>query len=166
MDNIGEILFFILIFILSGLSSYFENKKKRNAKKTHKAKDKPARREKAKDILEEILGYKTETPKQTYTPPVDENKEQTWNPENDFKEKESNKVQVTETTEFVNPEIFEKELEHKAEKDFSSSAYMQFADEKTEHYREKLISKMKNPETLREIILFSEIFGKPKALRR
>ncbi len=165
-NNILEILFFLLIFILSGLSSYFEKKKKGKLKHQGKTKPDSTGKENAKDILEQILGYVPEKPepRKIELPPKEKG---TWNPEEEFNTKSDSKIEESTPTEFINAEVEEPELEMKIAHDFKNEYSGFQSKEKFEsQYRNRILEKIKEPESLRELILFSEILGKPKALRR
>ena len=95
----------------------------------------------------------------------------TWNPEDDFKEEKEFQgfahekssdplaekyTPKTETSEFKKPALLE-------DIDFGDSSYVQ---ENQTSFSRELIKKLKEPATLKEAILLSEIISKPKALRR
>ncbi len=169
MDNIYEILFFLLIFILSGLSSYFENKKK---KKAGGAKKKaPAKQQKntAADILEQILGYKAESPHKPVPPVATENAEiETWIPEEEYEKEPEKFAELPETIRPARDKSTTPDYEYEKPKIKVAREENKSDSERrlTYDYRKNILEKLKNPETVREMVLISEILGKPKALRR
>ncbi len=160
MDNLYEILFFIFIFILSGLSSYFEKKKKSGQAK----KKAPAQPQKApsQDILEQILGYKQTEPEPTAGTEITET--ETWNPEEEFDTSYEETVEPyrpgkeTETVRQT-PPVEAQLVSGSNEEKYKTITGLQTG------YRKNIVEKLRNPETLREMVLVSEILGKPKALR-
>ena len=169
MDNLYEILFFLLIFILSGLSSYFENKKKRKAGNVKKKVPAKLQKDSARDILEQILGYKTESPPKPAPPVnVDNSEFKSWNPEEEF---EREPERYTETLKALQPEktndtVQKSESGKPKFESVHKESKSDISIELQSDYRKNILEKLKNPETLREMVLISEILGKPKALRR
>jgi hypothetical protein len=189
MDNLFEILIYLII-IISFLSSIFKKKQQPQKKppvqqpqredyyqteQTEVSIPQPQRKEEY-DILreledffkvgEESAGIKLPKPQETYAenaPTVEEHAStESWQEdtvsENVRNEWERKQEEVSKRISRINPELekqaamFESSLDRK-ENVFSGIAL-------------SVRSKLTHPETLKEYIIFSEILGKPKALRR
>jgi len=188
MDNLFEILIYVII-IISFLSSIFKKKKQQQQKppvrqpqqedyyQTEQAEvSAPASQSKEEyDILKELevffkvgteptkqeIPIPQEQPKRMtqieehtrtdswQTPTTSEHLADVWERK---KEEVSKRVARVDSSVEKKAAMFEESLERK-ESVYSSVAL-------------SVKSKMKNPSTLKEYIIFSEILGKPKALRR
>lgn len=184
MDNFFEILIYLII-IISFLSSIFKKKKQQQQrpvpkpqKEEHAQAEVTAAQTRPKeeyDILKEIEDFfkvgdvSTEQKEhysvaqpETVTSAGETTRAESWHEETKSEhivdEWEHKKSEVKRIVESVDSGIekkaalFEKSLDRKV------SEYTALA--------ELIGSKFKNPTTLKEYIIFSEILGKPKALRR
>ncbi|AFN75696.1 hypothetical protein MROS_2466 [Melioribacter roseus P3M-2] len=142
MDSLFEILI-MLFLIYSVVSSIFAARKKSESSDEGEENSSP---ESSPDLLEDLFGIKT--PQQTQN-------ENTisWNPEKEFDNyKESVKTAQTKI-----------ETEFKSPVKKVNEAYQK---KKVRTKADSIRMKMKNPQTLRELYLISEILNKPKAFRR
>jgi len=186
MDNLFEILIYVII-IISFLSSIFKKKKQQQQQQPPVRQPQqeeysqanvstpPSQPKEEYDILKELeVFFKvgTETTKQEIPIPQEQPKRMTQIEEHTRtdswrtpttsehladvwerkKEEVSKRVARVDSSVEKKAAMFEESLERK-ESVYSSIAL-------------SVKSKMKNPSTLKEYIIFSEILGKPKALRR
>ena len=186
MDNLFEYLF-ILFIIISFFSSYFDKKKKAQQKKKAREKGQvnniPAakQRQPQRDILEELFGIKQNPPPHPIPQPekktevadqsldismgMEDNK--TWNPEDEFKDVIPMKAEGMIEKAGTDLE-FEDSIKLNAALEKSASEEMQpyYIVEAPNAYESDLKERLRNPRTVREFIIVSELLGKPKALRR
>lgn len=191
MDNNIEILFFILFVAFSILSSILDKKKKqkrkeqtKNIPKSGQVKTKPeAKNEKTpEELLREMFGLPTmedQTKPQQNDAYSERSKEyyeesSTWNPEQDFKsyDEQFSKPEVnvnsreeakSKYSNFIGKDFktptAEDEIHKLTEDLFSVKA-------KAKKYsRSKLINQIKDPNSLKDYIVVSEILQKPISLR-
>ena len=195
MDNLFELLI-LLVFILSGLNSLFGNKKKRRkqmeeAQKNENTKPKYDPPEKKKfpgdetDLLEELFGIKKdkkEAPDPFEEPAVKKQtnyendyrnyqhyeNEQSWNPEDDFKDASETKNYEMKKRQSIFEQI--------SKIDFDKKSPAKPALEKIKIIEDKvltskntkaleLIEILKNKKSVKNSFLIAEILGKPKAHR-
>lgn len=167
MDSFFDYII-ILIIIISLLNSIFGKKKKTEQKKTEDE-VRPASQKKkqdAVDILEQMFGIPSEKTEPEYYGETN-NDQQTWNPEAEFSkseeepvveilQKEPSKFERLQATEFT-PLVKNRRLELLYNENAKSI--------KRNRRREEIINRLRNPKTIRDYILVSEILGKPKALK-
>ncbi len=144
--------------------------------------------ESAKDVLEEMFGLKfpdqeeekqTKIPSDTETSVLDpaENNETTWRPEEEFEDSLGIETIRYEDRSEEKPSYQEEmeELERKAERakhtlselpDKIEVVEVSGASKESKLLAAKIKRTIREPETLREYILVSELLNKPKALRR
>ncbi len=185
MDNVFEILIYLII-IISFLSSIFKKKKQQQQKppvrqpqqEEHYQNEASVPQTQSKeeyDILKELEDFfkvgneQTErrvpsSPQQTESLPSAEEhtKSEDWKTptvsEHYVDQWERKKTEVKKIISSVDASIEKKAALFEESLDRKESVYSSIAL--------SVKSKMKNPSTLKEYIIFSEILGKPKALRR
>lgn len=182
MDNVFEILIYLII-IISFLSSIFKKKQQQQKKppvqKPHteqvKVSAPQSEREEDYDILRELEDFfkvgdesvtqKVPVPQQPSesVPTLEEHtKSETWqtptSSEHVIDDWERKKSEVKKIIAGVDSSIEKKAAMFEESLEKHESAYSSIAL--------SVKSKMKKPSTLKEYIIFSEILGKPKALRR
>jgi len=184
MDNLFEYLF-ILFIIISFLSSYFDKKKKAQRKKNASGRTQvniPAAKQQQpqRDILEELFGVK-QNPVPPQMPQLKENAEvinktltdlgaqenKTWNPEDEFKDvtlspSENVMENIKKKMEQEDAPMTYSSLEKSAAKEMKMYRKIEVPN----LYESDIKARLKEPKTLKEFIIVSELLGKPKALRR
>lgn len=187
MDNIIEIIVFFFV-IYSILGSLFGKKKKqqKTSPSERSAPDIPRQtrrvpqtgipqRPSSQDILEELFGLKIPKPEEADPYSRPENQEnleyQSWDPEKDFKKK----VEEKEKYEYRN-----------IEKEYADVNYDKISTlEKTKKRQKPVIKKqepltpvtlnkrtveirqkLRDPQSIRDLFIISEIINKPRALRK
>lgn len=185
MDNIFEIIIFFFV-IYSVLGSLFGKKKKqKNQQQQQQRKTAPASASRvpqtsaptkpsSQDILEELFGMKLpkteEDPIYTGRDQDDNLEHQSWDPQKDFEKK----VEQKEKYEYRNiekkiPDInYDKlaALEIERKKINSAKSVLAYTEKKKVDKRTKEIKdKLRDPKTIRDLYLISEILNKPKALK-
>lgn len=184
MDNIIELLVFFFV-IYSIIGSIFRKKKKQQRQQQkrpvqyrERSDNKipiPKQQQTSKDILEELFGFKTPQPETEPTSPrsqkYEENLEyKSWDPGKEFdkkvKEREGFEYRDIEKTV---PDInYDKLSAFGTAKKISKNSSITY-EYKTSKFSSKktleLKSKLRNPETFRDLFIISEIINKPKALR-
>lgn len=152
MDDLGNILY-ILIFVIISLLSAMKDKKKKKEKKQKQQAPKPAttpkpvaskpepvkpKKEKSPlELLEEMFNDMEKEPEPVYTPPVFEEKPK---PEPVVVQKQSPEIDLPKKKSYI----------RKSENSI---------------YKNRIREKLKNPDTIKDLIVTSEILGKPKALQ-
>ncbi|MDQ7816048.1 MAG: hypothetical protein RDU14_03420 [Melioribacteraceae bacterium] len=186
MDNIIEIIIFFFV-IYSVLGSLF-GKKKRQNKQPQQQKRKPAptysrrvpetsvpKKPSSQDILEELFGMKlprTEENSGYSDKRQDDNLEyQSWDPQKDFEKKVAQKEKYGyRNIEKKIPDInYDKitALENAQKKINSAKSVLAYTEKKKIDKRTSEIKKkLRDPRTIRDLYLISEILNKPKALRQ
>ncbi len=139
MDSLFEILI-ILFLIYSVVSSIFAAREKQENSSTGEENSPPP------DLFEDLFGSKM--PQKTQ----DEDTF-TWNPEEEFIN-----VKKSESTSAIQKETVAKTPIKKLKETYHEKTTINKAD--------SIRKKMKNPRTMRELFLISEILNKPKAFRR
>jgi hypothetical protein len=188
MDNLFEIIIFFFV-IYSVLGSLFGKKKQQNTQKQnqqHRRKPSPTysrkvpetsvpKKPSSQDILEELFGMKLpKTEKDTGYSERSSNDNleyMSWDPQKDFEKK----VEQKEKYEYRNiekkiPDInYDKiaalEVEQKRIKS-AQSVYAYTAKKKIDRRTSEIKNKLRDPRTIRDLYLISEILNKPKALRQ
>ncbi|MGK9368978.1 hypothetical protein ACSSWA_08745 [Melioribacter sp. Ez-97] len=139
MDSLFEIL--IMLFLINSVVSsiFAARKKSETSNKGEESSSSP-------DLLEDLFGIKL--PQQTQNEDTI-----SWDPEKEFDDyKEPVKAtQTKKETEFINPV-----------KKVNGTYQKKTVRTKADSIRKK----MKNPQTIRELYIISEILNKPKAFRR
>jgi hypothetical protein len=193
MEEYFQILIWLFI-IFSFLSSFFRKKKQRQSQQQQQ--EPPPRREPSRDvstpqnrtkaepgedydILKEIESL-FKTPQQTGEPKVKGREAEEVEIPHGYFEVESDKPSLDEPV-YVPPRSIENQWDKKrrmmeeSKKRLDAKVLNTAAEfekrlkrKKIEDskYRKSLMGKMKHPETLKEYIIFSEILGKPKSMRR
>ena len=169
MDSFFDYII-ILIIIISLLNSIFGKKKKPEQKKTE-GEIRPESQKKKQDsvdILEQLFGIPSEKKEPEYYGEKDKEIE-TWNPEAEFNKTDVKPPPVVETL-TKEPSRFERlqsvEFTPLKENRHTDLLYTEKAKIiKRNIRREEIINRLKNPKTIRDYILVSEILGKPKALK-
>ena len=165
MDNFFDYII-IFIIIISLLNSIFGKKKKQEQQKEEGNVEPASQKKKqdAVDILEQMFGIPTEKKEPEYYGETD-NDSQSWDPAAEFGEAE--KVPAVETTKKESTRF---ERMQSAEftpldknKDYSVLETDVKKSTKSNKRKREIISKLRNPKTIRDYILVSEILGKPKA---
>lgn len=187
MDNIIEIIVFFFV-IYSILSSLFGKKKKQQKAQPSDTTvpdiPQPTRRvpqtgipqrPSSQDILEELFGLKIPKPEEADPYSRPENQEnleyQSWDPEKDFKKK----VEEKEKYEYRN---IEKEY---ADVNYDRITTLEKSKKRlkpavTKHKPNTMVSlnkrtveikqKLRDPQSIRDLFIISEIINKPRALRK
>jgi hypothetical protein len=190
MDNIIEIIvtFFVIYSILGGLFGKKKKPQPQQQKQQQRQRPKPVQyrqqsdkelqlpqKPKAQDILEELFGLKLPKTEDEYsysTKRSDDNLEyQSWDPQREFEKK----VETKERFEYRNiekvvPDVdYDKlgSLETERKKVKISDTSKIYEQRKSFSKRTLDIkTKLKDPQTFRELYIISEIINKPKALKR
>lgn len=183
MDNVFEILIYVII-IISFLSSIFKKKKQQKQKppvqeveysqaEVSVPKTQPKEEYDVLKELEDFFKVGDEPtkqqipvpvpPKQTKIPNMEEHvRTDSWHAKTESEhyvdEWERRKSEVKKIISSVDSSIEKKAAMFEASLDKKDTTFSSIAL--------AVKSKMKNPSTLKEYIIFSEILGKPKALRR
>ncbi len=186
MDNVFEILIYLII-IISFLSSIFKKKQKpqqrsqqRSQRENYEQKDVATSKTEQKeeyDVLKEIEDFfkvGTENYEQGQQVPVEQE-----STESDYRIEGKQKTEAIPSTSAT--ESYRNVIEKQREELKIKRAMVDSAVEEKAKQFEKLLSKpvqpiatmastikskLSNPRDIREYIIFSEILGKPKALRR
>lgn len=166
MDNLIEYVI-ILFFIFSLLQPLLSKKKKQQTgggNQDEKSPDVQQRNSRATQTLEDLFGLSLpKTPDyNTGYGNVPDSEHMTWDPAGEFKNIEGTKPKPLPDIDFDKPQaksfIDSKRTEMAA--DFLNQSV------ETESHADIIRTKLRNPLTIREIILISEILNKPRALRR
>lgn len=185
MDNLFEIIIFFFV-IYSVLGSLFGKKKQqKNQQQQQKRKTVPAsarrvpqtsapNKPSSQDILEELFGMKfprTEEDTSYAQRRSNDNLEyESWDPQKDFEKK----VEQKEKYEYRNiekkiPDInYDKlaALETEQKKINSAKSVLAYTEiKKIDKRTNEIKNKLRDPKTIRDLYLISEILNKPKALR-
>jgi len=185
MDNIIEIIVFFFV-IYSILGSVFGKKKpqqKKNQqpykqpvpqKRSGSLRTQTSRQQSSQDILEELFGFKIPKPEEnTYYTQKQQSEDleyQSWDPEKDFKKK----VEQKEKIEYRNIEKQIPDINYDkiaaletAQKKLKPAEPLTLPQKKEVSLRTlELKKKLRDPKTLRDLFLISEILGKPRAMRK
>ncbi len=165
MDSFFDYII-ILVIIISILNSIFGKKKKQQQAKTEGDVKPTSEKQKhdAVDILEQMFGISSEKKEPKYYGEKDDN-QQSWDPEAEFSD--ADPKSVTETPAKV-PSNYEKlqsaeftPLDSHKKIDLLHQEEAKIA--KLSKRQQELIKKLKDPKSLRDYVLVSEILGKPKA---
>jgi len=149
MDDLGNILYVIIFLVISILSAIGDKKKKKQKKKTPKpaaSKPKPAssmpkpveaKKEKSPlELLEDMFNDVEPEPEPVYTPPVYE-----YKPEPVVTvEKQETKIDLPKKKSYIRKSKYS-----------VNGNYLR--------------NKLRDPDTIRDLVVTSEILGKPKALQ-
>ncbi len=160
MDNFFEILiiFFVIISILNSIFG----KKKPQQKESEKQEDIPEipqQKQNNKEIFERIFGIPAQKSEEEIKSQTDEYN--TWNPEDEFKDLTEHKPEEIITVDYDKLESLEAK-QHEIQKKDTVISLTPLVRPSNLRLIE-LMRIMKNPMTLRDYILVSEILNKPKA---
>lgn len=167
MDSFFDYII-IFVIIISILNSIFGKKKKQEQVKTE-GEFKPAsekQKHDAVDLLEQMFGIPSQKKEPEYYGESDDNT-QTWNPEDEFGETSPKPAPVIETTkkEISKYEKYQstdfKPLDYHKKINMIDYDKTQLSEQSKK--QKELIKKLKNPKSLRDYVLVSEIISKPKA---
>lgn len=192
-NNFFEYLI-IIFFIVTALQSLLGKKKKKGQPKPPTSSPKPEQRttqkvESAQDIFEELFGLKTpqrdqggkqtKIPSDTGTEVLDraEKNETTWNPEEEYEDslgietvryEDKKETKRSYHEEMARLDEHAKRAKRSLEKlpDKIEVEDIGGVSKEVKKLAAKIKGTIRNPETLREYILVSEILNKPKAFRR
>ncbi len=191
-NNVFEILI-ALYFIFTFIGGYLKKKKKEEAKRdsmhavseevplpVESKEDLKAKRDReTREMLNKIFGVQipheekedfSETVKDEYIPKENIEELPTWNPEDDFKEEDSYSPEIR-SQEFLSKQYEAQQTSSEFEKptiikEDNTAEKIPTEISNSEFLHNKLLRRLKNPQTLKEAILLAEILNKPKALRR
>ena len=165
MDSFFDVLI-IFVIIISILNAVFGKKKKQEHENPENLSEPVARNKKqdSVDLLEQLFGVPSQTKKPEYKT-TKTGYGQTWNPEEEFGEITSVHQPVKRVDvnydKLKSLEISKPKPTKKVEKiEIVSSNIV-----KQNKRQKEIIRNLKNPKTIREYILVSEILGKPIALK-
>ena len=164
MEDAIQIVFFIIFFIFSILSSKNKNKKKKTNVPVQPAKTKQNKSSQTKtqqEIFEDLFGLKTEHDTQPVvidTEPTTSSYKSWYAGDNYNKTNYDDASSFKEKVQKTKEQLEKEKLEHEALKQKIKSTHIV----KQNKYQKLLL----NSSTLKEFIIISEILNKPKALRR
>ena len=184
MDNLIEII--ITFFVIYSIISMIAGMKKQKGESNLPEKDNSDisspdtyryRQQKNDRIItiEDLFGLKI--PETEYQKPETKTSENislenlSWNPEKEFEEK----IKQKESLEYRNIEKNIPDIDYDKTPSYEIAAVRRVDKQDVKVYEEKKVfenqllnikTKLKNPETVRELFIISEILNKPKSLRR
>lgn len=189
MDNLFELII-LLVFILSGINTLFGKKKKRREQMEQAERGTAPESQKKKvpqderDLLEEIFGMKQD--RQRTPDPFEEpgfqketgyknenydyehDSENTWNPEEDFKNADELKPAYTKTRQKIFEEISKIDYEKAKPKKTGYEKIITIDKPQEPQINIKALGIrkiLKNRNSIKDSIIIAEILSKPKALR-
>ena len=167
MDNVFELVIFILFIGLSLLGSLNKDKKKKQQEKNAKIPTKRNNDVVFEDIFIQREEYKK--PSSYDESSVDTYDSESWNPEQEYKSPVEQKPRKKKDYSSQIEQYSQKIVELDIKKDEISRVNYDIheSSEKTTISGNNTVQQIiKNPASLKDYILMSEILGKPKALRR